>query len=40
MSHRPVTLVRRAGAAEWIRLEGLVSAETLAAQVRALRAER
>jgi len=31
--HRPVTLLRPAGASEWIRLEGLASAEQLAAEL-------
>jgi protein SCO1 len=39
-AHRPITLVRRAGSAEWIRIDGLVPAETLAAELRPPRAER
>ena len=34
MSHRPLTLLRRRGASEWVRLEGLGSGAALAEQVR------
>lgn len=35
-SHRPITLLRRPGEAEWVRLEGLGNGAALAAEVRAL----
>lgn len=33
-SHRPITLLRRPGDSEWVRLEGLASGSTLAEQAR------
>jgi len=35
-THRPITLLRRQGASEWVRLEGLGSASALAEQARAV----
>jgi len=35
-SHRPITLLRRPGDSEWVRLEGLGNGAALAAEVRAL----
>ncbi|HYD39664.1 MAG TPA: SCO family protein [Anaeromyxobacter sp.] len=39
-NHRPVTLLRRAGGEEWVRIEGLAGAEDLARELRALLAGR
>lgn len=36
MNHRPVALLRAAGAAEWVRIEGLASGGDLASELRAL----
>ena len=36
LSHRPITLLRRPGETEWVRLEGLGNGSALATEVRAL----
>ena len=36
MNHQPVTLLRRAAGQPWVRLEGFVSPNELAAEVRAM----
>jgi protein SCO1/2 len=39
-NHRPITLLRRAGTADWIRVEGLAGADALARELRLPRAAR
>jgi protein SCO1/2 len=39
-NHRPLTLFRRAKGRDWVRIEGLASAEELAGELRELRAEK
>ena len=39
-NHRPITLLRPANGKDWIRIEGFASADTLAGELRGLRAEK